>query len=83
MIRTQVYLTEEEKEALEELAERSGTSQSDLIRQAVDELVERRGAGKRLRFLRRARGMWADREDLDDVRKLRHEWDRGSDGDDD
>lgn len=36
MIRTQIYITKEEKKALEQIAKQTGQSQSELIRQAID-----------------------------------------------
>lgn len=76
MVRTQVYLTEKERRALVALARATGKKQSELIRKAVDQLVERSSALKRQAVLTRAAGMWKDREDLPDARVLRATWDR-------
>ncbi len=83
MVRTQIYLTEEEREALRRLAEAHGTSQSALIREAVDRLIEEQHAEQEQekKWLDEAAGLWADRDDLPDFRAMRREWDRyGPDG---
>lgn len=77
MIRTQIYLTEKEKAALSSLSVRSGKSLSELIREAVDDLISRYSQTKRGQVLDRAAGMWKDRENLPDFEKLRKDWDRG------
>lgn len=76
MIRTQIYLTEEEKSALSSLSAQSGKSLSELIREAVDNLITRYSQGKRQQVLDRAAGMWKHRDDLPDFGKLRKDWDR-------
>jgi len=77
VIRTQVYLTEAEKSALNSLSTQSGKSLSELIREAVDHLISRYSQGKRQQILDRTAGLWKDRNDLPDFAKLRKEWDRG------
>jgi len=76
MVRTQVYLTKIECNALAALAEATGKKQSELIREAVDRFIEQSSLKRRDRVLDRAAGMWADRTDLPDFRALRTEWDR-------
>jgi len=63
MIRTQIYLTEEERAALKRLAKERSTSQSALIREAVDLYLDDHSHQERLAKLRAGRGMWKDRED--------------------
>ncbi|MCK4761586.1 MAG: ribbon-helix-helix protein, CopG family [Candidatus Aminicenantes bacterium] len=77
MIRTQIYLTEEEKSALNSLSASSGKSLSRLIREAVDNLIVRYSRNRHSQVLDRAAGMWKDREDLPDFAELRKDWDRG------
>ena len=74
MIRTQIYLTETEKSTLANLAMLRQRGQSELIRQAIDDFIARNGKENRLAALRRARGMWAHRDDLPDIQALRDGW---------
>jgi len=65
MVRTQVYLTEEQDRALKSLAESSGRKQSELIREAIDRLLAENRPKDWKQALEAVRGMWADRDDLD------------------
>jgi predicted DNA-binding protein len=79
MHRTQIYLTPQERKALGTLAARTGRTQSDLIREALDRFLEESGADElsdRTALLRHGRGLWANRTDLPDFAALRREWDR-------
>jgi predicted transcriptional regulator len=76
MIRTQIYLSQTEKSALEQLARQTGKSQSALIRQAIDDLINSHLPQDRLASLQQARGMWRDRTDLPDFHRLRREMER-------
>lgn len=79
MVATQVYLTPEEKRGLEALARRTGRSEDELIREAIDAMLARSPASGRRSLLRQARGVWADRDDLPDFSAFRGEWDRSPD----
>jgi hypothetical protein len=78
MFRTQIYLTEDEREKLFLLSQELGQNQSALIREAIDQFVESKLMAKRKKHnaLRTASGLWADREDLPDFNDLRKEFDR-------
>jgi predicted transcriptional regulator len=76
MIRTQIYLTKKERDELKRLARESGRKQSELIREAIDEFVERRQPQRTQAILDSLAGVWKDKADLPDVRRLRDEWNR-------
>lgn len=76
MVRTQIYLTREERAALGRIAQETGRTQSELIRQAVDQFLTGRTETSRLERLRTARGLWRDHPNPPDVRALRAEWER-------
>ncbi len=68
MVRTQIYLEEEQVAALRRLAAQTGRRQSALIRDAVNRLIEQAPPEEdRLTKLQRAFGAWADQDDIDDI----------------
>ena len=76
MVRTQIYLTERQRDALAAIAKAAGKKQSELIREAVDRLIDQAGRSRREAVLREAAGIWKDRTDLPDFKATRAEWDR-------
>lgn len=77
MIRTQIYLTEEERTALKRLAEERGTSQSALIREAIDHFLAVRGTQSEEKRLDAAFGIWKDRGNgHEEFRQIRASMDR-------
>ncbi len=77
MLRTQIYLTPEERDGLSSMARATGRNQSELIRIAIDRLIEQSGAQRRKNVLDQAAGIWAGRTELPDLSRLRSQWDRG------
>ncbi|MFC1451789.1 ribbon-helix-helix protein, CopG family [Verrucomicrobiota bacterium] len=77
MIRTQIYLTDDERKGLEAVAKSTGKKQSELIREAVDRLLDLANGERRQTVLSRAAGMWRTRGDLPDFGAARRSWDRG------
>lgn len=76
MVRTQIYLTENEKTALGALGNALGKAQSELIREAIDDLIARFSKDRRAAVLNNAAGLWKARKDLPDFRSVRKGWDR-------
>lgn len=76
MIRTQIYLTDRQRSELAAISKTLGKKQSELIREAVDRLIDQRSSSWRELVLREAAGIWKDRTDLPDFRAIRTEWDR-------
>lgn len=76
MLRTQIYLSEKAKEELSHLNRETGKGQSAIIREAIDQYLERHRSSRRQSALENAVGLWKDRRDLPDFGKLRGEWDR-------
>lgn len=76
MIRTQIYLTEQQRNELATIAKSFGKKQSELIREAIDRLIDQTGKNHRELVLREAAGIWKDRTDLPDFKSIRAEWDR-------
>jgi len=76
MVRTQIYLTKRQRNELAAIAKTTGKKQSELIREAIDRLIDQGGRSRRKAVLRMAAGIWKDRTDLPDFREVRAEWDR-------
>ena len=76
MIRTQIYLTDKQRAELSIIAKNLGKKQSEIIREAIDNLIDQSGKSRKKMMLKEAAGIWKDREDLPDFREIRSEWDR-------
>jgi Arc/MetJ-type ribon-helix-helix transcriptional regulator len=76
MIRTQIYLTDKQRAELSVIAKNQGKNQSEIIREAIDRLIDQAGRNRRESALQKAAGIWKNRRDLPDFRALRSEWDR-------
>ena len=78
MIRSQIYLTSNERQKLNLLASETGKSRSELIREAIDYFIQHKRLQKqdKLAAMRAAKGLWVDRNDLPNLVALRKEFDR-------
>jgi len=76
MVRTQIYITEQQREGLAMIAKTSGKRQSELIRETIDRLIDQADRNRRDVILQEAAGIWKDRTDLPDFEAIRAEWDR-------
>lgn len=76
MVRTQVYLTEDEQNNLKGLVNLTGKPQSELIREAIDQFITKNQPLSRLTSLRKAKGIWHNRTDIPDLRHLRTEFEQ-------
>lgn len=77
MISTQVQLSEDTKEALRDLAEERETSQSDLIREALEEFLSPSNPEDQEDPLDESFGIWEDRENIhEEFREIRESMDR-------
>ena len=76
MIRTQIYLTDKQRSELSVIAKNLGKNQSEIIREAIDRLIDQAGRNRKESALQKAAGIWKNRKDLPDFRSLRSEWDR-------
>ncbi len=75
MIRTQVYITTQEKKLLAQITQHTGETQSELIRKAIDLLCQLQSKKNRTQLLRSAKGVWKDRERTS-FTSMRQEMDR-------
>jgi Arc/MetJ-type ribon-helix-helix transcriptional regulator len=69
-------LTDHQRDQLAGISKTVGKNQSELIREAIDRLIDEQRASQRKAVLREAAGIWKGREDLPDFRAIRAEWDR-------
>lgn len=76
MVRTQIYLTQKEKEALTVMSVASGKKRSQLIREAVDQFLLNSQPANQDDVCNRVCGMWADRDDTLTAESLRNSWER-------
>lgn len=76
MIRTQIYLTNKQRAELAVIAENMGKKQSEIIREAIDRLIDQNRQNRKKTALIEAAGIWKNRDDLPDFRAIRSEWDR-------
>ena len=72
----QVDLTDDASEQLHAIAQRTGKTQAELIREAVDHLINQYQHEERKALLQEAKGIWKDRDDLPSLKELRDEFDR-------
>jgi len=73
MIKTQIYLTTNQRKKLLLLSQELGLRQSVLIREAIDQFIENKLIEKKKTHdaLEAASGLWKDRNDLPDFANIR------------
>jgi hypothetical protein len=76
VIRTQIYLTDKQRAELAVIAKNMGKKQSEVIREAIDRLIDQTVIKRKKTALIEAAGIWKNRDDLPDFRAIRSEWDR-------
>lgn len=65
MVRMQLYLSEKEMSGIKSIASLRGISQTDVIRLAIDQYLEKKGEIKKVSIFDKIAGIWSDRYDPD------------------
>ena len=75
MVRKQLMFTGEQNAELKRIASATSRSEGELVREAVDDWLSRQKAEQEdwKAAWRRAAGLWADREDIDEIMAERRE----------
>jgi predicted DNA-binding protein len=76
MLDTEINLTEQERNALQEISRRTGKTEGELVREALDQFIAQFQSEDQRRLMQQAKGIWKDRQDLPSLQDLRNEWDR-------
>jgi metal-responsive CopG/Arc/MetJ family transcriptional regulator len=76
MSETDITLTTQERDALDEISQRTGKTHSELIHEAVEIFISEFQIEDRRALMQRAKGIWKDRQDLPALEDLRREWNR-------
>ncbi len=76
MMEREINLTEQERSYLQEISRQTGKTESELVREAVDKFIAQFRTEDRRGLMRKAKGIWRDRQDLPALKALRDEWDR-------
>lgn len=76
MATNHIILTDEQQAELQVIAQQTGKSEDELVREAVEQLISQFRWEVRRAMIQQARGMWQDRTDLPDFAALRSEFDR-------
>jgi predicted DNA-binding protein len=76
MTTMQVELTESQEAGLDALSRTTGKTRQQLVREAIEGLIDGADQVEWRAALERLEGIWADRTDLPDFDELRREWDR-------
>jgi len=73
----EINLTKQERDVLRKIAERTGKSQDEWLHEMLKRVIgELQREEERRSLMRRARGIWKDRQDLPAPEDLRREWNR-------
>ena len=76
MLDTEINLTEQERNALQEISRRTGKTEGELVREALDQFITQFQNEDQRKLMQKARGIWKDRQDLASWQEVRNEWDR-------
>ncbi len=81
MTTAQIVLTDLQMDALHKLSAKTGRAEDELLQEAVNKLIREADGDKQnwLQRLRKAKGIWKDRDDLPDFQQLRKEFDTFAD----
>ena len=76
MLETEINLTEQERNALQEISRRTGKTEDELVREALEQFISQFQNEDQRKLMQKARGIWKDRQDLPSGQDFRNEWDR-------
>ncbi len=80
MKRTQIYLSDEQKDSLKKLSRQKSRPMAELVREAVENYIIENTKSE-LDRLKESEGIWSDRQDINDsaeyVNDMRKSWRNG------